>query len=327
MTVRVLVTGATGFVGQHLCILLAERGTTVRALLRDSSRMPLLSGVEMHRGDITDANAIRLAVRDIDVVVHLAARVHVMRDTASDPLAEFRRVNVGGSDLLATAARDAGVRSFIFASSVKAVGDASTSAWTTTTIPVPKDAYGISKRESEQMLLARSSEQFGVTVLRFPLIYGPGMKGNMLRLFRLIDRGMPVPVGTSDNRRSVLYVGNASAAISRVIDRAADHHFNSLAPGPFFVADGPARSTAALATSIAIALGTSARTIRLPEKLLRRVARIGDSVTSAQLGATLNRLLGSLEVDETEFEDAYDFSPPFTTEAAMDITARWFIQS
>lgn len=327
MTIRVLVTGATGFVGRRLCRELVTNNISVRALVREPSHPNVPSDVELQFGDITDARAARAASKDIDVIIHLAARVHLIRDTAPDPLLEFRRANVEGTRILATAGRDAGVQHIVFASSVKAVGDASTVPWTSATPPNPTDAYGISKLEAEQFLLAeRSGEQPTVTVLRFPLVYGPEMKGNMLRLFRIIDQGWPIPVGSAENSRSVLFVGNATAAIKRVVERVTSQRSIGT-PGPFFVADGPGVSTAILVKDVAAALRAPSRTVRMPPELLRVLTRIGDPVTRGRISPALNRLLGSLEVDEKEFERAYSYRPPYTREQGLEITARWFLQA
>jgi nucleoside-diphosphate-sugar epimerase len=324
---RVLVTGASGFVGQQLCCELATDRFTVRAFARRAPRDRLPGNAELVQGEITDERAVRAAVDGVDAIVHLAARAHVMRDPAADPLAEFRRVNVDGTRLLAAAARDASVKHIVFASSVKAVGDASSTPWTSATPPFPVDAYGTSKLEAEQILLVNSRDaKPHISVLRFPLVYGPGMRGNMLRLFQLIDRGWPIPVGRPANARSVLFVGNAVAAITHVLKRVASESMQPAASRPLFVTDGPGQSTAMLVQAISDALGVPNRTIPLPSGALSRVARITDRLTRARLGATLDRLLGSLEVDEREFQQEYDFQPPFTLQQGMEITAGWFRQ-
>lgn len=324
---RVLVTGGAGFVGQHLCRELIAKEIFVRALVRDASRAPLLSGVEVCEGDLCDERSIRAATEGIDVIAHLAGRVHVMRDTANDPLAEFRRVNVAGTQLLATAATDAGVKHIVFASSVKAIGETSMTPWDSTTPAHPVDPYGISKLEAEHVLLGMESPNCpSVTVLRFPLLYGPGMKGNMLRLFRAVARGWPVPVAAVENARSMLFVGNAVSALTHVIN-ADPSRTSTGASRAFFVADGPAVSTDAIAREIAEALGAPSRIVPLPRRTLRNIARICDPVSGGRPSAMVNRLIGSLVVDETEFERQYRFTPPFTRGAGLGITARWFLQT
>jgi nucleoside-diphosphate-sugar epimerase len=325
---RVLVTGASGFLGQHVCRDLLASNISVRGLVRAESKPPLLSGVELLHGDVTDEHSLRVAMDGIDAVVHLAARVHVMRDTATDSLAEFRRVNVTATRSLALIARDAGVKHIVFASSVKAVGETCTTPWNSSTAPHPVDAYGTSKLEAEQLLLAmHPREGLRVTVLRFPVLYGPGMKGNMLRLFQVVGRGWPVPVGSVENARSVLFVGNAAGAITHVVDSGRTPFSTHTGAGPFFVADGPGLSTATLATAIATALGVAPRTIRIHQGLLRMLARMGDSLAGGRISPAFDRLLGSLEVDEKEFERAYSFQPPYTREQGLAITARWFLQA
>jgi len=327
MTMRVLVTGGAGFLGQHLCRELTAQEIFVRALVRDAPRAALPSGVEVCEGDLSDERSMRAATEGIDVIAHLASRVHVMRDTANDPLAEFRRVNVAGTQLLATAATDAGVKHIVFASSVKAIGETSMTPWDSTTPAHPVDAYGISKLEAEQVLLGMESPNCpAVTVLRFPLLYGPGMKGNMLRLFRAIARGWPVPVAAAENARSMLFVGNAVSALAHVIS-ADPSRASTSASRAFFVADGPAVSTAAIAHEIADALGATSRIVRLPQRLLRNIARICDPISGGRSSAMVSRLIGSLVVDETEFEREYQFTAPFTRRAGLEITARWFLQT
>lgn len=324
---RVLVTGANGFVGQNLCAKLIARGIQVRALVRHPSAALQQQNIELQCGDITDEAVVRAAVDCTDAIVHLAARVHIIRDKEADPLAEFRRVNVEGTRTLAAAARDERVPHFVFVSSVKAVGDASTLRWDSSTPAHPVDPYGVSKLEAEHLLLDDSRSVLPhVTVLRFPLVYGPGMKGNMLRLFRLIARGLPIPVGRSPNSRSILFVGNAVAAIDRVLDRGFLSYADPAGTSPLFVADGPGTSTSALVHDIAQALGTRQRTAALPHDLLGIVARMCDPLTGGQLQASLDRLFGSLDVDEQEFERKFDFQPPYTRQQGLAITAKWFHQ-
>ena len=324
---RVLVTGAAGFVGQSLCERLRADGIEVRAFVRDASAAMLHHSVEVQGGEITDEAAVRAAVERTDAIVHLAARVHVMRDTEHDPLAEFRRVNVEGTRTLARTARDAGVNHLVFVSSVKAVGNASTLRWASDTHPRPADSYGVSKLEAEQVLLAEAGSPSRVTVLRFPLVYGPGMKGNMLRLFSLVARGFPIPVSRKANARSILFLGNAVAAISRVLECGRLSTPEPLRPPPLFVADGPPTSTSTLVGEIAEALGVRQRTLPLPHHMLRMLAGITDPFTGRRVQSALERLFGSLEVDEEEFERRFGFQAPFTRRQGLAITAAWFRQS
>ena len=208
-------------------------GATVRGASREGGRHPVEGVQRVRVADPLDADAVRAAVEGSDAVVHLAARVHVMQERAAYPLAEFRRANVAATTVLAEQAAAAGVRSFVLASTVKAVGERNTSPWTEETPPEPVDPYGVSKLEAEQALLGIARRRkFGGAILRFPLAYGPGMKGNMLRLFSLVDRGMPLPFGAVSNQRSMLYVGNLVAAVQAVLDR------ESAEVETFFASDG-----------------------------------------------------------------------------------------
>ncbi len=319
---KVLVTGAAGFVGRRLCQDLSGAGHVVRALVHKSDSAGV-DATEIITGDITDRAIAAAATKGVEAVVHLAGRAHVMKDRAGNPLAEYRRVNVDGTREVLDAASLSGVLYFVLASSVKAVGEMSDGAWNGATIPRPVDPYGISKLEAES-LVREHSGAVSTCILRFPLVYGPGMRGNMLRLFDLIDHGWPIPVGTN-NSRSILFVGNATAAITRVLE-VASASGRLLQGGPFFLADGPATSTASLVRDIGDALGTQGHTLRLPTELLRRFVSRHQyaSPGSTRLGAIINRLGGSLEVDEQEFGNAFAYTPPFTRESGLAETARWF---
>ena len=318
---KVLVTGAAGFVGRRLCRDLHDAGHIVRALVHKSDSAGVHAS-EIMTGDVTDRVIAAAAAQGMEAVVHLAARAHVMKDRVGNPLAEYRRVNVDGTREVLDAAGLSGVSYFILASSVKAVGEMSDGVWTSATIPHPVDPYGVSKLEAE--LLLRDRDPISTCILRFPLVYGPGMRGNMLRLFDLIDRGWPIPVGMN-NFRSVLFVGNATAAITRVLDVASTSGLH-MKGGPFFLADGPATSTASLVRDIGCALGTQGHSVRLPIGVLRRLLNPRSSVSSGstRLDAILNRLGGSLAVDEGEFGNAFAYTSPFTRESALAETARWF---
>ena len=272
---------------------------------------------------LADAGALDHAFAGAEVVVHLAARVHVMRDMAADPLALYRQVNVEGTRQVLLAARRARVRRVLLVSSVKAVGEANTEAWTEETEPHPLDAYGISKLESEQLALAHSRDGGPeVTVLRLPLVYGPGVQANALRLLELVDRGVPLPFGRVRNQRSLLYVGNAVAAVHAVIEAPVD------AGDIFFVSDGVDLSTADLVRVIAAALGRPARLLPVPEWMLRLAGQGGDWL--ARLGtfplttSAIDRLLSSLTVDTSRLRDRTGFVPPFTPDQGWADTVEWY---
>jgi len=319
----VLVTGATGFVGAAVCQRLAGAGWRVRALVRPGRAAGHAAEAAVVE-DLADGAGVARAVEGCHAVVHLAARVHVMRDRAADPLDAFRRVNVAGTAALLDAAAAAGVEAFVLASSVKAVGEATRGApWSENTPPRPADPYGVSKLEAERLVLARAAAAgMRATVLRFPLVYGPGVRANMLRLFAQVARGRPLPLGGVDNRRSVLYLGNAAAAVEAVLGSPA------AAGETFFVADAEAVSTPELARRIGVALGRPARLLPLPQALLRALGRAGDVVARAVpfplTTPALDRLLGSLEVDASRLARVTGFTPPYTLDQGLADTARWY---
>lgn len=266
-------------------------------------------------GDVGPETDWKKAVSGVDAVIHTAARVHVMNEVAANPLDAFRRVNVAGTLNLARQAAAAGVSRFIFVSSVKVNGEETlpSQAFTEADPPNPRDAYGLSKWEAEQALMEISREtKLEVVILRFPLIYGPGMKGNMLRIFSLADRVLPLPFRTVRNARSLLYVGNAASAISRSLS-----HPNA-AGATFMVSDGEAPSTPELVRRIATALGRPSCLLPFPSSLLRSAGKIlGKS-------AEFNRLLGSLRVDSAKIGRALSWRPPYTLDEGLKETADWY---
>jgi nucleoside-diphosphate-sugar epimerase len=259
--------------------------------------------------DPLDRQAVRAAVTGVDAIVHLAARVHVMREVAADPLTEFRRANVESTALLAEEAAAAGVRQLVLASTVKAVGEGNSTAWTEDTSPAPADPYGTSKLEAERVV-REAAERHGsrAAILRFPLVYGPGVKGNMLRLFALVDRGVPLPFGAVTNRRSLLYVGNLVAAVRSVLETPLG------GAETFFVSDGRDLSLPSLLRLIGEALGKPARLMPVPPKLLRLVLPSGES----------ERLIGSLTVDASKLSRMTGYRAPHSVEESLRATADWY---
>ena len=248
-----LVTGGSGFLGQHVCKDYLERGLSVRALCQPGTPAPPKGTQVSVADDLHDRQGVRKALRGVDTVIHLAARVHISHEVASDPLAEFRRVNVDGTRLLLEDAIAAGITRFLLISSIKAMGESNDEPWTEATPPQPADPYGISKLEAE-MVVREMAQQAGIhaPILRLPLVYGAGMRANMLRLFRAVDRRLPLPFGAVRNRRSLIYCGNVVAAIhaALVCEKAADQLF--------LVSDGRDLSTPELIRAIAKELGRPA---------------------------------------------------------------------
>jgi nucleoside-diphosphate-sugar epimerase len=309
---RVLVTGATGFVGRAVVAALRERGRAARAVVRAGPAAPD-TAIVPDIGPDTDWDA---ALEGIDAVIHLAARVHVMHETAADPLADFRRTNLHGSARLAEAAARAGVRRLVFASTVKVLGEATPpdAPFGDDSPARPVDPYGISKLEAERALAAiGASSGLEVTVLRPPLIHGPGVGGNMARLLGWIASGRPLPLGAVDNRRSLIALDNFADALIR----AADHP--AAAGRCFLVADAPDLSTPELVRRLAAAMGRPARLVPVPVSWMRGAARL------AGAGAALERLVGSLRVDASGFGRTIGGPPPLDVDAALAATARAFL--
>lgn len=321
-----LVTGADGFIGRHVVEALQAHGWSVRAVVRKPPLGPV--GFEpIVIPDIVDRDAIRRGLQGVTAVVHLAGRAHVP-DRTSAAREEFDRVNVIGVQVVAEEAVRAGVLRLVGISSIAAVAHASATPLTENAIPHPQSAYGRSKLAGEAALKAATAgTRTAFIVLRPPLVYGPGMRGNPLRLFELVRRGLPLPIGGHTNRRSVLYVGNLAAAILRVLEH--DQAANQI----FHVADDAVLSTAEFANQVGEALGRPARLLRLPAPFLRGLGWIGDAagrvlpellpISSAQIDG----LLESLEMDTSRLRERCGFVPPFSLSTAIKVTAAWFSAS
>ena len=307
---RILVTGANGFVGAALLPVLRAAGHTVRAALwAPDPAFP--DGVVV--GDIGPDTDWRTALDGIDAVIHLAARVHIMRDTAADPLAEFRRTNTEGTRCLAVAAAAAGVKRIVLMSTVKVNGERTPDRpFTEDSPPAPEDPYGVSKMEAEAAVAAAPLES---TVLRAPLVYGPGVRANFLALMRLCARGIPLPLGCVRNRRSLLYVGNLADALARCVDHPA------AANQTFLLRDGEDVSSGELARRIGAALGRRVPLLPIPPVLMRAAATVTGK------SAAIGRLLDSLAVDDGKLRRTLDWAPPFTLDAGLERTAVWFASS
>jgi len=307
MTRRVLVTGASGFVGRAVVAHFLAQGWAVRA----SSRSPALTcpvGVEASQiGNTLDPQAWCAGVAGVDSVVHCAARVHVLREDAADPLADFRRANVQATQALAQAALSAGVRRFVFVSSV-GVNGAQTSQrpFRADDPPAPHSPYAQSKLEAEQALQALTQGQTMQTVIvRPPLVYGAGAPGNFARMLDALRRGLPLPLGAIDNRRSLVAIDN----LISLLHACATHP--QAAGNTFMVSDGEDLSTTQLLQRLGQALGRPARLFPVPAALLR--------VAAAMLGRSdlARQLTGSLQVDIGATRQKLGWSPPQSLDAAL----------
>src|SRR5689334_18131653 len=309
---NVLVTGANGFVGAALCSRLASEGIYVRGAVR---RAPRGAGFDPVVIDDIRAHNWDAALKNVDVVVHAAARVHIMRDTAADPMAAFRGVNVGGTERLAEAARNAGVRRFVLVSSAKVHGEETGAhPFSEEDQPRPCGPYAVSKWEAEQVLAGVAGERMETVVLRPPLVYGPRVGGNFLALLKAIARGWPLPLGAITNQRSLIYVENLAHAIVRSLSdpRAAGC--------TFLVSDGEDLSTPQLVTRLAAGLGVAPRLFPVPPSVLLCAGTLIGRRTAVE------RLTGSLQLDSTRIRHVLGLVPPFSAAQGLAETARWFRQ-
>lgn len=283
-----LITGGTGFVG--------------RALVKR------LSGRQVTLATRSDSAAWHQVLAGITTVVHLAARVHVMHDTEVDPLAAFRAVNVAETLSLARQAVAAGIRRFVFISSIKVNGETTelVRPFTANDEPAPLDPYGISKMEAEQGLREIAAETgMEVVIIRPPLVYGPGVKANFQTMMRWLGSGVPLPLGAINNRRSMVALDNLVDLIVTCIDHP------SAANQTFLVSDGEDLSTTQLLQRLGLALGKPARLIPVPVLLLK--------VGAALLGkpAIAQRLCGSLQVDILKTQKLLGWTPPLSVDEGL----------
>lgn len=313
---KVLVTGATGFVGRTLTkILLRRHDRIVGTLLESEQPSDLEAGVIPAR--ITPLGADtdwRNALQGVDTIIHLAARVHVMNETVSDPLTQFRTVNVAGTEKLAREAVKAGVKRLVFISSIKVNGEESNIPYSIDSTPSPSDPYGISKWEAEQALRRIEAETgLEVVVVRPTLVYGPGVKANFLKMLTTVQKGIPLPFASINNSRSLIYVGNLVDALA-----LCARHPDAVGK-TYLVSDGEDVSTPELIRRAATALGVKPLLVPFPPVLMRLAGRITGK------SSAVDRLLGSLAVDSSGIRRELGWQPPFTMEQGLSATAAWFL--
>ncbi len=306
---KALVTGATGFVGTALCAKLAASGVEVVPAVR--SKSGLLHEVVI--GNLDASTDWQPALTGCDAVIHLAARVHVMNDAAQNPLAQYRSTNTEATLNLARQAAQAGVKRFVFISTIKVNGEGRDAPYRETDVPAPEDAYAITKWEAEQGLQRIAAETgLEVVILRPPLVYGPGVKANFLRLLRTVARGWPLPLGAIRNRRSLLYLGNFVDAIRVCVEHPA------AAGQTFLLDDGEPVSTPELIRALARAMGRPPRLLAVPVGVLE--------LAGALLGkrAAVARLAGSLFVDGSAIRSRLNWMPPYSLPQGLAVTvADW----
>lgn len=315
--IRILVTGSSGFVGSRLVEKLTSRADyEINALVRSHPAQPVEHVAYHQLLDFSDIDAGHDALKDVEVVIHLASRVHVMNDTEVDPLAAFRSVNVRQTLKLARSAATAGARRFIFVSSIKVNGEGTMPGhpYRETDVPAPSDPYGVSKMEAEEGLRLLAAETgLEVVIIRPVLVYGPGVKANFESMMRWLRKGIPLPFGAINNQRSLVALDNLVDLILSCVTHPA------AADQTFLVSDGEDVSTTQLLQKLADALGRPARLLPIPEWVLTTGARLVGRAALSQ------RLCGSLQVDITKARSLLGWNPVISVDQGLRQTAEHFL--
>jgi nucleoside-diphosphate-sugar epimerase len=314
---HVLITGVNGFVGRALAAKMIGEGWQVRGTIRESenTRSSMIRIETVVISPIGPRTCWKEALEGIDTVIHLAARVHVMHETAANPLKEFRITNSEGTAKLAQQAAGSGVKRFVFMSTIGVNGTCSgQTPYTENSIPAPHNPYSISKWEAEKHLTAISANaEMEIVVIRAPLVYGPGTPGNFLSLMHIVLKSFPLPFKSIDNRRSFLFVGNLVDALITCSTLPA------AAGKTYLVSDGEDLSTPELISRVASAMGRPARLFPFPPAMLDFAGRLlGKS-------SAVERLIGSLQVDSSKIVRELGWKPPFTMEQGLADTVAWFM--
>ncbi len=309
---KILVTGANGLVGRALCSVLDQGGEQVIRTVRAST-----TPWEVPVGGLNEKTDWRMALsQGIDVVVHLAGQVPSAESEIGAQASLYQEVNIAGTANLARQCAQHGVKRFVFVSTVKVLGEGKEEPYLDGDLAVPADAYAISKWEAEQALWQIAAETgMEVVVLRPPLVYGPGVKGNFLRLMQAVDKLRPLPVGAIHNQRSLIYLGNLVDAIRVCLTHP------KAAGKTFLVSDGDDVSTPELIRRVAGALGRRPLLLPVPVSWMRWAGGL--------LGkkAAINRLLGSLAVDMAPLREELGWNPPYTMQAGLETTAQWYLKT
>ena len=311
---HILITGITGFVGQALLKKLQGMDVVVRGAIRDLSTNIMEQPEELVAvGDIGPGTDWSYALDGIDVVIHLAGKAHVT-DGGEDQTKEFHRVNTQGTAHLCRMAVSYGVRRFIYISTVKVHGETSAvEPFSEKDIPAPTGGYATSKFEAEQSIHAiTANSDMKAIILRPPMIYGPGLKGNLPRLIRLIDTGVPLPLSSIKNRRSLLNISNLTDLIARLINHPVS------GARTFLVSDGQDLSTRDLVYLLAKAMGKKARLFPCSPSIIMSIAG------PLKRKDDIERILGSLFVDSSFVQKELNWKPPHSVWSGLKDTVTWY---
>lgn len=331
---KVLVTGANGFVGKVVCAQLLEQGYQVKAVVRQAFTRPqwlaINKAANIDLSVFNNKENFQLCVidcideqtvwdkhlSDVDVVIHLAARVHVMQETAADPLTQYRMTNVASTKHLAEQAQQAGVKRFIYISSIKVNGELTIDhAFTEIDIANPQDPYGLSKFEAEQVVEEVAQQgRMQYVIIRPSLVYGPGVGGNFLKLMQGVKRSLPLPLKNIANQRSMIFVSNLANLIITTVSHP--HAANQV----FLAADNEALSSGQIIQQIANAFAKPARLFTIPQPLLTLIAKLVGKQ------AYLQRLTSSLLVSNAKAKQLLAWQPPVNVNTAIVQTVNWFKQ-
>jgi nucleoside-diphosphate-sugar epimerase len=309
---KIAVTGGTGFIGSQLIPALLMNGHEIVCAVEPGTGEGR-DGVKESPADIRTGEGIPEALSDADAVVHLAGRNHVLKETAVDPLAEYRQANVEGTRNVARAASLGDVKVFVHMSSVKAMGEESDRVDDETSPCLPKTPYGISKLESEEVVKGEVSNcGMRVVIFRLPMVYGPGNKGNLPRMIRWADRGLPFPLFQPDNLRSMVYVGNVVAGVIAILKAPP------AGVSTYILKDGEDYSTRRIYSAICRELGKRPRFLPVPSA----VVKVGGLISG-----DFRKVAGSFRVSSAKIEREIGFTPPFSLEEGIMRTVRWYKRS
>ena len=313
---KVLVTGANGFIGRHVCSELISRGWTVTGAVRDKETGSLLPSevLTLLVEDMYSVQDWHKALQGITHVIHLIARTHTPDLERTDSYLDYKRVNVDLTENLTKACLSSGIKKFLFMSSIKAIGERSTSPLDENFPALPEDNYGKTKLEAEKLLIELCSKGEGMeyVIIRPPLVFGPEVRGNFQRLLKIASAGIPLPLGSSNNMRSVIFGKNLAHAVVHLLEKS------DAGNNIFHISDEPDLSTTELLKKLRKGLGKPELLFPFPPPLLFLAAKLLGK------GREAEKVLGSLQVSSEKARGSFGWTPPFTLEEGLGETCRWF---